>query len=238
MKYLSELGKGLFILFILINTGCTNDIPPDADDPDSKNLVLYYSFDESTGIVAKDLTVNHYDGNISNASRVQAKSGNGLQFEYTGAKVVVPLTPAKFTDGQLTISSWINLTQADSAETYRIFGSYNFHDIAFQIKNSKLEILFDGILYLESTQILETNKWIHVAFTSDGSDICFYIDGTEDRSLNIVFPFKINVGPLQIGATNILGGDIDEFKGIIDEFKIWNISLSKEQIEAEYTKYQ
>lgn len=72
-----------------------------------KGLVLYLSFDEGAGNVAKDLSGNDNDGKVSKAEWVDGKVGKALKFNGVDAFVeVLPKDAFNITD-TVTLAAWI-----------------------------------------------------------------------------------------------------------------------------------
>lgn len=82
-----------------------------------------------------------------------------------------------------------------------------------------------------STRLLTTGRWHHVAVTYDGRNIRFYIDGVLDSyqpAANLTFGSTTE--PLIIGA-DFPGGD-EYFDGKIADVRVFSEALSTEQIRA------
>ncbi len=81
-----------------------------------------------------------------------------------------------------------------------------------------------------STDLPDTGKFVHVAFTNDTDTAHIYIDG--ESVVDAAVPGKLgaNDDPWRIGQ------DCDRaqyiFAGIIDEVRLWNRALSEEEINT------
>ena len=106
----------------------------------------------------------------------------------------------------------------------------------------RLEILYSGHSYHYGSKTILPDVWTHIAVTSNGVDIITYINGIEDGRTNITLPFYNMLNTL-IGAHRIYtGGDppleiVEEFPGIIDELRIWNIARSEDEIKEYYLNF-
>lgn len=80
--------------------------------------------------------------------------------------------------------------------------------------------------------VLQQNQWYHIAGTYDGSNARIYVNGKLENSTalngNIV---ELSTVPLYIGRNNNV-----YFNGMIDEFRIWNISRTEAEIKANMYK--
>lgn len=74
------------------------------------------------------------------------------------------------------------------------------------------------------------HKWTHIAITYDGSHITVYIDGIENLYMPVTGVLDTTSTPLTIGYV----GYDRYFEGFIDEIKIYDISLTFEDIQYHY----
>jgi len=82
---------------------------------------------------------------------------------------------------------------------------------------------------------LNTETWYHIAVTYNGSDIVVYVNGTDDGSSSaaITLDMSDNAEVLTIGKTAWSVNNYN-FNGTIDELRIWNRSLSANEIALLY----
>ncbi len=73
-------------------------------------------------------------------------------------------------------------------------------------------------------------KWHHLAVTWDGTTIKFYIDGVDRGTYTWEGPFPNSTSKLMIGSDP--PGDTEYFRGIMDDFRIYNHALSQSEIVA------
>lgn len=80
--------------------------------------------------------------------------------------------------------------------------------------------------------VLQQNQWYHIAATYDGANARIYVNGKLENSTalngNIV---ELSTVPLYIGRNNNV-----YFNGMIDEFRVWNISRTEAEIKASMYK--
>ena len=128
---------------------------------------------------------------------------------------------------QGTIIFWINAV--DTASDQRIAGK----DDNFETRVSaagKIEVDLGGFKTLASSVVIDPDRWYHVAITWDSTSQELFIDTASESTglgytpADTAYSFLIGRGG-QMGTT---------FNGIIDEFMIFNRSLSLQQIIALY----
>jgi hypothetical protein len=92
--------------------------------------------------------------------------------------------------------------------------------ISFYSNNSKVV----------SASGINSNRWYHIAVTFNGSTYKLYFDGIEMNSAIGTVP-TTNTANFLIGAMfNSLGNPVKYYEGWLDELRIWNVALTKEQI--------
>jgi len=83
---------------------------------------------------------------------------------------------------------------------------------------------------IDSTTVIEFDKWYHVAGTYKSGQIRVYVNGAmETEGTTITGKIKATTGELWIGK--YWGGGCDDFDGIIDEFGIFNKVLTADDIK-------
>ncbi len=87
---------------------------------------------------------------------------------------------------------------------------------------------------LASNTSLNKNRWHHLLATYNGSDISLYVDGILENSSYVVNSTNYSKSSPGIGMINLNWPPGNPFNGTIDEVKIWNYALSKEEIKKEY----
>ncbi len=193
----------------------------------------FYNFNETSGNIAKDESGNKQDGIIVAASRVEGKIGNGLKLGLDDSYVSIAPMGFYFDKGLITIEAWIKPDTVETGKVYRIIGGFGYSEAYFQIRDGRLEVLFNGKSYHYGTLVIAPNVWTHIAFVSDGKDIITYINGNEDGRTNVTLPTRW-MGNILVGATHTLGNYVEEFPGIMDELRVWNGVRTPDQIHQYY----
>jgi hypothetical protein len=207
------------------------------------SLVGYWNMAEGSGMMLHDST-----GNGNNATMVNLPIwttgiyGNAVNFNGSNyAKV--NNSPSINISGALTVSVWIKanninkygqLIDKEGSDVYS--GVYS---IRIDQNNTLTVRLSQGGSILSVTtgqQINSTNTWYNLVFTYDGvSHLAIYVNGVSASYYGNKFsgPLDISSKPLLIGQRE--SGDLS-FDGIIDDVRIYNRSLSANEVANLYTQ--
>lgn len=106
------------------------------------------------------------------------------------------------------------------------------------INNRKLTYYAWGNTLTGSTT-LNSDTWYHIAATYNGSNLTLYLNGEYETSA--IKSLDTTDSEINIGAFNIVGSDMfgyaewtNYFYGDIDEIRIWNRSLTSDEIAKHY----
>ena len=91
-----------------------------------------------------------------------------------------------------------------------------------------------GPAIIDSTNVVQTNTWYHVAQTYDGTSLKLYVNGVLDGQLAASGPIVTTPEPLRFGQGPPGSGYEYPFNGILDEPSIYNRALSASEIHAIY----
>ncbi|KIA85151.1 hypothetical protein OA85_12140 [Flavobacterium sp. AED] len=81
-----------------------------------------------------------------------------------------------------------------------------------------------------ATHAIDTNRWYHIGVTFDGTNYKLYIDGILDKTTSGVNP-TLNTVDYIIGAmSQNTNTPYNYYNGYADELRIWNVSLTVDQI--------
>lgn len=222
------------------------------------NLVLYLTFDEGNGEVAKDLSVSKNNGVLKGSPKwVKGKTGSALQFNGAENKnyVEVPEHPGLNPAEQITCAAWIYfdkflgsggiISKYIGAGNQRGYTMHQHHDNALSIG---ADFSSDGIFKAGVSAVssgtdagtLKEGEWQHVAMTFKAKDTAkIFINGVMKAEAKADFMANIfdNTVPLLVGTDFQIGGSHRagqprEFTGIIDEVAIFNRALSEDEIKS------
>jgi hypothetical protein len=205
--------------------------------------VVIYLFDEGNGKVVKDSSGNGNDGQLINDPKwVDGKSGKALSFNGQNEYVEIVDNSSLDAKKAITLMAWVYPTRLSekvkgiiakwcysggNERSYLMATSETNNGIRFQLSP-------DGTGENEKTLIsdvgLEKNKWTHIACVWDGSNMVIYLNGVEHGSI----PYNQNIhagrGKVDIGTLDEEADPNRVFNGIVDDVAIFNIALTKKQI--------
>jgi parallel beta-helix repeat protein len=223
-------------------TSCINDdgcCPPgctEQNDNDCSGLVGLYHFDEGSGTFASDSSGYGNDGTVYGATWTTGISGKALEFDgvddYINHGDVADLNVET-----ISISIWIKPGAQDadniflSKGGYQVDGWYLWHtsdnDIQLRVNSATSH-------EIESASSFFTfNEWQHVAVVFNKSKVYWHKNGipfTSDPDDDISMDWALPIGKnLTIGDYSIYH-DTYNFNGSIDEVRIYNRTLTPEEI--------
>lgn len=200
------------------------------------DLIAWYPFAGN----AQDISGNALHGQVSGAKLTPDSLGNPNQayfFDGVNDHILVANQPIlNFTDG-ITISLFINPEVMGDKERFIIsHGSWQNRWKVSITPERKLRwtIKFtNGVVKdLDSETILEENINYHVGATYNGRFIMLYINGRLESFIEQIG--EINPSPVDLEIGQILPDDpAYNFRGILDEIKIYNYALTPDSIAAE-----
>jgi len=228
-------------------------------DPAQMNLtdnqVLWMHMDNATGYenstYVYDWSGNNNNGTVYNGTQVcgqtetcpiwnsTGKFSGSWQFDGVNDYVRIPFANSlNFSNGTnpITISAWINPKPQNSGTSrcvvcqgYEIFFRFQpdlnntqFILNSFNPANDRAESAINSVLI---------NQWTHIAGTYNGSNIIVYINGVQSNSVSPTGTYGGDTSNWGIGATS---GGSTPFNGSIDEVRIWNRSMSADEVWAIY----
>jgi hypothetical protein len=161
-------------------------------------------------------------------------SGNALQFDGIDDYVDLGISAVFNIDSAFTYEAWV---KPDTELNGFIFNKWvNFQEdkqltysggrFTFYLFNA-----FSGAS-LVTASIIPLHQYTHIAATYDGSEAKLYVNGVLDTSKVVGGTISNSSGNLYIGH-NPNRFDVNApFKGIIDEFRTWNIARTESEIQS------
>lgn len=245
LKQFSKKATGLLLAVAV--TGTSFGLPGLTREVRAEDLVqpiLQLGFDEESGNAALDSASQTPFDIEGTAQFVKGEIGNALQFDGS-TQIYVPESSAAFdfnVQPNYTFSAWIYPDSVGTGTSMTILSrqtenSYRNSWILGE-HNSKLYFQHgtnDGAGRENMYGSLQGGEWQHVAVTADGDVLKFYINGEEVGQDTV----NGRTGNLQTEGKSLLIGDKvasqrRPFKGAMDELKIYNSTLSSEEIKAQY----
>ena len=231
------LKRTLMIGFVILFVAGVLTVPSYAEI-DTETIVGYWNFDEGAGKVAKDSSVNKFNGELMGSPKwVGGKIGKALEFDGIGDYIEVSdiITP-----GFATFACWFKKTGPGSGGVPRIHsGGGAPWSIEYGIGNThqsnQLQFYFafqDGstagwLPFFEPKEDI----WYHTAISYDGTWVIAYVDGKEVYSSQDWAGKKLNQDISRLGGGGFQGGQWDFFQGVIDEPILFNVALKEEDVK-------
>jgi hypothetical protein len=214
------------------------------DIPLSAGLLAGWSFDESSGSTANDLTGSH-PGTLMNGPVWLPNAGqiNGA-LKFDGEDDYVDIGNMDIASGSgISIAFWFKADDFGAADArfiskatgisdedhYWMVSSYNGSALRFRLKTAGST----STLVTDQGQV-QAGTWFHVAITYDGSQMRIYKNSVEvastakSGSIDTNNNVKTAIGNQPSGAGN------QPFDGLLDEVRIYNRALSASDIDSLY----
>lgn len=143
---------------------------------------------------------------------------------------------------RLSASAWIYPTAYPASDLYSIFS--NDQNYEFHLNTAGKLFWWWGASSFSSAATIPLNQWTHIAITMDSSPTAgrerMYINGVLDANSNNwkgtlssnPCPFYIG-GDVATGSCSLIAGR--NFRGRIDEVKLYNYELSAAEVQADMT---
>ncbi|MFP4423881.1 MAG: LamG-like jellyroll fold domain-containing protein [Candidatus Woesearchaeota archaeon] len=194
----------------------------------SQDLVLAMNFNNNSGFGEDDTFVRDFskfgnDGTIDNATFSPGRYGSALEFNESF--VEIPHDPSLNLQDEWTISVWIKPHDLDGYQAILSKGT-NPRAVSLWAVDSNIRIWYNNSDdEIESEALLNEDTWHHIVARYNGT-FTLYFDGEINISQEKDSPLT-NTNKLYVGNSNALSAG---FSGLIDALRIWNRSLSHEEI--------
>ncbi len=221
----------------------------------SDNKVNWFSYSNNLGAGANSYVISNI-GNTGYWWRVAVSSGTiityseelfagrfttaarALSFDGTDDAIVVrDSTAFDFGTGDFTIEAWINSN--DLTTTHGIISDFN-NSAAGSMRlmttpTGELAASIGSDVYdLKSPEgTLTLNKWDHIALTRAADSAFLYLNGSRVAATSGLVARSLN-SDVNMTIGKQASGTGFNFKGQIDEVRIWNVAVSEEDLLARY----
>jgi YD repeat-containing protein len=215
----------------------TNQTMPPANE---QGLIAYYPFDYN----ARDYSGNENNGIFGNRMPLSVKGYKGKAYDFTNADGII-LNGSNVLNGKnyFTIAFYFKTNYTNSSGGFRHIYLGGDYLSMFKISNwgaDKIGFLgATGTNYIQDSSLMD-NNWHSFILVKNNTNISLYVDGIFRKekigSLDINSDSKPIIGSLYF----VLMGNYSyegNFKGAIDEFKIYDIALTAEEINFAYGRY-
>ena len=201
----------------------------------SGDLVAYYPFSGN----ANDLSGFNNNGTVSGAVLVPDRWGNTASaYTFDGVNDNISVTSSTSLNFQnsISINFWIKVGEFFERESYPIsHGNWeNRWKISITNKHLRWTVKTNtGVKDLDSETELVLNNLYNVTALYDGNDYEIYINGNLDAFTS--FSGSILTTPIALMIGQILPGNTQyNFKGVLDDIRIYNYALSYNKIQTLY----
>ena len=140
-------------------------------------------------------------------------------------------TDLDFTDGIISCSAWIYLTSNSYGTVLNKGGGYYWY-VGTAPTGITQRVFLGNSGGKNSSTALTINKWHHIAFTSDNSNIKFYIDGKLDNTVSASYTIAANTDDLRLGRSS--SGEYLE--GNLTEVGMYNRTLTDLEVASLYNQ--
>jgi concanavalin A-like lectin/glucanase superfamily protein/F5/8 type C domain-containing protein len=207
-------------------------VSPCSGQPDTRNLIGWWAFDEGIGGVTADGSGNGNDGTLNGgAAWVSGVYGTALEFD--GQDAYVGTDQSLLNDLiAFTMAGWIS---ASNTTVYSsLFGQNDLVEFGFTTENGgQLGTWMAGNdwAFIGANYAFAYPSWHHVALVGDAERIVIYIDGQEVASDEGGMTSGTSSYDFNIGAVvfNEIG---DPFEGQIDDVWLFDRALTQEDIQT------
>jgi hypothetical protein len=206
----------------------------------TSGLVLRIAMDEGSGSIAYDSSGYNNHGTLyNNPVWVDGKFGKALNFNGSIKYVSVPDSNS-IRANEITISAWVNLFVLNSDNiimnkrhslTAYAFRSYYLNIAPNNTVRFTISTNTTNSTNLYSSSTLTDNVWYHITAVYNGTAMKIYINGILDSQVSKNGTIVYDSNSLRIGSFD---GSNGLFNGIIDEIRIYNRTLSDEEIKQLY----
>lgn len=229
------------------------EMPETTVDDRDPSQILYLSFDELDGNQAMDHSLHQNHGMlVGNPQLVDGKFGKALEFDGETDAVEVPHHNSLTATEAVTVMAWIHtprshhpnsnwqgiLAKGDQHPRSYSFYTQRGQTLQLALSNSGAIVVVtdaDGFPIrghadnIASEGTFELNAWQHVAARIVNGERQFWINGQRAGTSEVLTPFPglADMESVLIGATHEPSRN---FRGLIDEVRIWNRALSEDEI--------
>ncbi|MBA7709229.1 hypothetical protein ES703_118142 [subsurface metagenome] len=200
-------------------------------------LVGWWKFDETKGSTAADNSGNANDGTLQGDPIWQPSAGKfdgALLFDGDGDYVQIENESSFDITSQITVSAWVNISSVPTDWTAIVTKGDSAWRLSTEQAERKFHFAVSGSTWLNGQRSVSANEWHHVLGVYDGRQMRTYVDGKLDVSRPWGGGIGSNDYPVYIGENSENTGRY--WDGLIDDVRIYNYALSKDEITALYNE--
>ena len=197
-------------------------------------LVGHWPLDELNGVIANDVSGQGLNGALDRGVTFDKNKTNGkiegaLVFDGVDDHINLPDIDNNL-KSSFTVSAWVNPSNAEG--NYQgIIGSTTSGGFMMFVNRGKLAFTVstnENGRKLVSKGTIQNNVWQLITCTYDGTDMRWYINGENVHSESLSGTLK----PMDVSWIGWSGWSDEYFEGAIDDVKLFNNSLTKQQVSS------
>lgn len=241
------------LLLSLVTIGCSIFLQAQVDL--KKGLVTHYQLNGN----AADSSTNSLNGTkngTSNDSGHIGKPNTALKFNGSNDYVEVAHNNKLNLSKDKSVSLWYkipvksgftqfpSLVYKQGVTDYPNFGIFFSEDGGYGSNRYKIGFIQGNSITNKQVFTNErytdyVDEWVHIAATYSSADdyMKIYFNGKISDSLSVInYSSNTSTDPLQIGRGNKLNFNANYFKGLLDEVRLYDRALNKEEVSALYNE--
>ncbi|MEL7160267.1 MAG: LamG domain-containing protein [Bacteroidota bacterium] len=233
----------LFLFFLLTSCVVTDDdeaTPMPEPEPEPRTLSTGLVFNAPFNGNADDVSTTGLTGTVTGATITMDRTGaaNGA-YRFDGVDDYINFgneTSLAFSGRQAyTIASWVKPEQRSDDSRMHIISKFDGGVRATWYLGVGKDGTVDSYRNVApwatfGVGTFPWNEYVHVATTYDGTDLVVYINGVEDNRTPFGGNPNDNVTDIIVGGVHSRGAVVPNFKGIVDEVRIYNRVLTQEEL--------
>lgn len=204
--------------------------------------IAHWKFDDGSGTTAKNTGTRGavLDGTLSGVSLPHwtngGKQDGGLSFNGSSSYLAIsdPVNPTAF-----TISAWVNSNTTTTPANIFVRTDRSgptaawSHQIRINSYGKAEAYIWDGSpKTVTGSTVLSPGIWYHIAATAEsGGKIRLYVNGREEGTPVLIGTLWSGGSAYYVGSNS--GQNMRYFDGVIDEVKLYDSVLTREQIIAD-----
>ncbi|MFF9063945.1 LamG-like jellyroll fold domain-containing protein [Streptomyces sp. NPDC014891] len=194
-----------------------------------------WSLDEGTGTTARDAGPNAADLKLSEGTAwAPGVRGSALRFDGQG-RYAETAGPVIDTTADYSVSAWATLDSLPGNYATAVSQDGRRQENPFYLQYGQGAFAFStpGGIRARYATTPETGRWYHLVGVRDTArnEIRLYVDGALVATAT-PGPAEVGTGPLSVGRAKWGGGNVDFWKGSVDEVRAFDKALTSEEVAA------
>jgi hypothetical protein len=163
-----------------------------------------------------------------------------LRFERAASEVTVAPSSSLDTPEAVTVETWLKASEFAPGNWQNAVVSRHGQATGFELRVGeaipRFMVTVGGVHYYAQpkspTPLLEPGRWYYVAGVYTGTELQLYLDGTYMYGRALSGSLDQDPGPLVVGDNSNPDWEDRNFRGEVDEVRIWGRGLSADEIRA------